>query len=458
MTAICRRPNLDWFRQPSILGAWAVAAVAGFVAAPAHGAGACMEGETLRFGFYAYFSPLSYAADEDPQQPGFNQHLGYEADLVTALEALDDAGLTFTRHGIVPWPGIWLRSVSEFDVVGGGITILETRTRNDAGETVVRFTNGHVAFRQSLLVRSEDAARLPTHAALDSNVRVGVLAGTTGEARLLELTGLVDDAGHLAAGTRVTTAAGEVVADGSAAYRITSAGATANLNGRQRLYPPDANRPQVIYLGDVGGEQELLDALDTGAIDAVARGEIGNRDATAESGGRYAVTAIDPQAEHGGFTVNAGNTDLLACLNERIPWLTAGGAIGYGQWRDDASVFMQRATLWNGLLRDLEGGGAVLDLATLFSTPSDGAQLTAESSDPDLVRVDVDDGKLAIAVDQGLALVGLAVVFGGEGTATITLTATQDGGTTVLRFDITVTPSVRVFFRGWRLLLGSEGA
>ena len=159
------------------------------------------------------------------------------------------------------------------------------------------------------------------------------------------------------------------------------------------------------------------------------------------------MTAVDPQAEYGGFAVNARNTSLLACLNERIGWLTADGVLGYGQWREDASVFLRRADLWNGLLRDLESGGAVRDLSTLFATPSEGLQVTAESSNPDLVRVDVGAGNLTFAVDQG-----------GEGTATITLTALRHGATTTLRFDIAVTPAARAFFRGWRLLLGQEGA
>lgn len=328
-----------------------IALLFGFLTTNVFADGRCIEGETLRFGFYGYFDPLSYAANEAPAHPDFNTHLGYEADLVTALERLDDAGLKFSRHGIVLWPDIWLRSVSEFDVVGGGITILEDRTKNDAGETVVRFTNGHVAFRQSLLVRAADAARFPNHAALTRAVRVGVLAGTTGEARLLQLTGLVDGDGNLAAGIRVTTASGEVVADGSARFRITASGSTDNLEGRQRLSPASDDKPTVIYLGDLAGERELLDALAAGTIDAVARGEIGNRDASAESGGRYVVTAIDPQAEYGGFTVNASRTDLLACLNERIAWLTDGGVIGYGQWRENPQIFAERADLWNELQR-----------------------------------------------------------------------------------------------------------
>ena len=133
--------------------------------------------QTLNVGFYAYFAPVSHSADEIPDSAGFNTHLGYEADLLTALESMDDAKLAFTRRAIPEWPGIWLLSAGdEFDIVGGGITILDSRTRDDAGNTAVAFTNGHITFRQSLLVRAEDVQRLAAHDALTSDVRVGALA------------------------------------------------------------------------------------------------------------------------------------------------------------------------------------------------------------------------------------------------------------------------------------------
>ena len=308
-------------------------------------------GRVLNVGFYAFFEPVSASADPDPSAPAFNRHRGFEADLLSALEAMEGAGFAFERRAIPTWPGIWLGSATpEFDIVGGGITILASRTMNAAGEAVVAFTDGHIAFRQSLLVRSDEAARFPNHAALTSAHRVGALAGTTGEFRLLELTGLADAAGTLAAGTRVTTPRGVVVADGSAAYRIHPAGATANLAGRERLQPPVASMPQVIYLGDDLGEAELLAALADGRIDAVARGEIGNSDAAFASGGQFAVAALDQEAEYGGFTVARDDGDLLACLNDKIRWLTAGGGIGYPQWRVDSEVFLARAELWNDAL------------------------------------------------------------------------------------------------------------
>ena len=88
---------------------------------PAMPSQACTDGtRALNVGFYAYFSPVSYSADEDPASEGFNTHLGYEADLLTALEAMEGTGLSFVRHPIAVWPNIWLQSAEpEYDIVGG---------------------------------------------------------------------------------------------------------------------------------------------------------------------------------------------------------------------------------------------------------------------------------------------------------------------------------------------------
>ena len=307
------------------------------------------DGRALDVAFYAFFAPVSYSADEDPASAGFKTHMGYEADLLSALEAMESAGLSFSRTPIQAWDDIWLLPATpEYDIAGGGITILDSRERNAAGDGVVAFTSGHIAFRQSLLVRAEDADRLNSHAKLTSDARVGALAGTTGEARLLVLTGLADAEGRLAAGTRIETPQGEVVADGSADYFITAAGESPSLAGRTRMHPPSDALPQVVYLGDELGEEELLDALAAGDIDAVARGEIGNRDAAYESGGAFVVTAPDTAFELGGFTLAVEDVELLACLNERIDYLTDERRIGYAEWLADSSVFMRRAQGWGG--------------------------------------------------------------------------------------------------------------
>lgn len=279
---------------------------------------------------------------------GFNAHRGYEADLLTALEAMEGTGLAFNRRGIANWDDIWLKSATPaYDIIGGGITILEARTQDATGKTVVAFTSGHIKFRQSLLVRAEDAQRLNSYDALTGAVRVGVLASTTGEFRLLERTGLVDSTGILVAGARVDTRQGSVVADGTANYIITPAKASLSLVGRHHLYPPSENMPQVVYLGDEPGESELLNALGAGAIDAVARGEVGNSDAAYISGGRFVVGVFDEKVEYGGFTLAVEAAELAACVDEKINYLTDGGRIGYGEWVEDASVFINRAQMWN---------------------------------------------------------------------------------------------------------------
>lgn len=317
--------------------------------APVDQGQACAEpGRVLNVGFYAFFAPVSYSADEDPATAGFNTHHGYEADVLDALETMEGAGLAFSRRGIAQWEGIWLQPTNpEFDIVGGGITILDSRTRDAAGKQVVIFTGGHITFRQSLLVRAADAERLASHADLTSDVRVGALAGTTGEFRLLELTSLVDANGVLTAGVRVETAQGTVTADGSASYTITAAGATANLAGRRYLYPPDATMPQVVYLGDASGEVELIAALRAGEIDALARGEIGNRQAALAADGSLVVTALDEAVELGGFALAVEDAALAACLDEKINWLTDNRRIGYAEWLNDSQVFMHRAQAWN---------------------------------------------------------------------------------------------------------------
>ena len=310
---------------------------------------ACPEGERLlTVGFYAYFASVSYSADANPTSDGFNTHHGYEADLLTALEAMESTNLSFSRTAIPEWPDIWLKAADpEYDIVGGGITILDSRTQDASGTPQVVFTSGHIKFRQSLLVRTEDAASLSSYASLTRNVRVGVLSGTTGEARLLEITGIVDADGVLIKGTRIETAQGTLVTDGTKDYVITAAGVSPTLGSRSHLYPPLESMPQVIYLGDEVGESELLDALAEGSIDAIARGEIGNRSAAYTPHHTFVVSVLDDQVEYGGFTLALKNTELAACIDAGLNYLTDDGNIGYGEWLEDPKVFMARAEMWN---------------------------------------------------------------------------------------------------------------
>ncbi len=326
----------------------AAACAVGLALAVLRPAAACAPaGAPLKVGFYHDFVPVSYSADKDPAGGRFDEHRGYEADLLTALKAM--GGLELSRRAIGGgFSGIWLRAASaEFDIVGGGITIRDDRARDAQGRTAILFTSGHIAFTQSLLVRAEDAARLARYDGLTSRDTVAVVPGATGEERLLQLTGFVDAQGRLRAGVGVETAAGTLAADGSDRYAISAARSSANLEGRRRLEPPPnaANMPRVVYFES---EDRQLEALRSGAADAVARGLIGNADAAAESGGALVVAARDSRVELGGFALAAADTDLAACLNERIDWLTDSLRIGYEEWRADRAVFRRRAETWTG--------------------------------------------------------------------------------------------------------------
>ena len=197
-------------------------------------------------------------------------------------------------------------------------------------------------------MRAGEESRFTSYGDLTSDVRVGALAGTTGEARLLELTGLTNSDGVLVAGVNIDTHGGEIVADGSVDYFITAATASENLAGRRGIRPPADNMPEIVYLGDRLGETELLAALSDGRIDALARGEVGNRDAAYASGDSFVVALLDDAVERGGFTLDVDDAALAACLSDRVDFLTDEMSIGYADWLRDPSVFMRRAEMWNG--------------------------------------------------------------------------------------------------------------
>lgn len=305
------------------------------------------EGRVLEFGFFARYEPISYSADSDPLSEAFHEHLGYEADLLTALEAMDGAGLSFNRRGIADWPGIWLLPATpDYDLVGGGITLLEERTRDASGTSVVAFTSGHITFRHSLLVRGADAGDLAEYSNLTSEVRVGVSVATTGESRFLRIVGLVDENGVLLTGTSVTTPAGSVVADGSEAFRIAASGSSENLAGRSELIPPSPGYPQVAFFGAESVRSERLLALVNRQVDALAGDEIENRAAEQVSAGLLVVTALDTEVEYGGFALDQGEEVLLACLDDKLNYLTDERELGYAEWLANPSVFLERAAIW----------------------------------------------------------------------------------------------------------------
>ena len=301
------------------------------------------EGRVLKVGFFHDFAPVSYSADRNPGSAGFDEHRGYEADLLTALETMGAA--RFSRRAVAgAFAGIWLKAATpDYDLIGGGITIRADRTRDAAGRRAIVFTSGHIAFVQTLLVRAGDAGRFAGYRGFAPEVRIAAVPGTTGEERLLQLTGYIGPDGALRSGVRVQLASGRVLEAG-AGDRLAISAATSSpaLEGRRRLEPPvgATDMPQVIYFRE---ESAHLEALRTGAVDAVARGTIGNADAIADSAGAFAIGARDLRRELGGFALAASDRALAACLDRSIDRLTASGSIGYQQWRADPAVFLRRA-------------------------------------------------------------------------------------------------------------------
>ena len=308
----------------------------------------CTEaGRILEYGFFALFEPISYSASPDPGAEAFDEHLGYEADLLNALEAMDGAGLAFRRRGIDVWPGIWLLpSTPEYELVGGGITILEERRLDASGMLAISFTSGHIEFGHSILVRAADADRLAEYSDLTRDVRVGVSAETTNEARLLQIVGLIDEDGVLLAGTRVTTPGGTAVADGSDAYRIAASGSSPNLAGRMHLEPPSPELPQVVFFGAESVQTEQPEALASGQVDALAGDKILNSTIEQMWAGALVVTAIDTLVDLGGFALDQDEEALLACLDDKLNYLTDERSIGYEEWLANPAVFLERAEAW----------------------------------------------------------------------------------------------------------------
>ena len=297
----------------------------------------------VNYGFYTDFNPVSYSVT---QGSAAHRPMGYEPDLVAAVETLSGGRLSFNALGIGnPFSGIWLKAAQEpYDMVGGGITALPERTRDAEGRPVIRFGMGHISFSQSLLVRA--ASAIERHDDLMSEHRVATFRGTTGEKRLLELTGIIDTAGFLRAGTRVLLAGGTLLTagppDSETALRIAAGTGSAAIATRVRLTPPGDDQPEVLYF-DSDGEQ--TSALLEGAVDAVAGDEFGNR-LTARDTPGLRVTAIVESNEQGAFSypdTPVGNA-LRATMNTAIACLTANGTIGFAEWFDSGgTIFAQRA-------------------------------------------------------------------------------------------------------------------
>ena len=295
--------------------------------------------EVMRLGFYADYSPISALDDSDDA----SVHVGYEADLLSAIERMDNTNLRFERVSVTEWTGIWLLPATDrYDIVGGGISILDSRVRDADGQIVVEFSRGHIDFRSSLLIREEDAARISAPTDLAPGDVVGLYRNTTSESWLLRELGITDSDGVLRAGTRVSLEAGIVEADGTDRYTIGPGRSSPELADRRAITASDG--PELRYLGDSAEAQVQL--LESGVITAIGDDTIAAQSIAQESGGSLTVVGLGSDVSRGGFVLATGD-ERLDCLNERIRWLTDDGEVEFAAWLSNEQIFTQRADQWN---------------------------------------------------------------------------------------------------------------
>lgn len=234
------------------------------------------ESDTLTVCSYAEFTPISYGEGE-----------GYEASLVRGIARTWGVDVAFKPTKT--FDGIWLLPTDPAngcDIAIGGITPTDERKAQGAV-----FSPTTASFAQSLLVRKDDfdngtITDYPSFAG--TNMVIGVVPGTTGEQY--------------------------------AQLRAKEAGLPASV---LRQYPSEA---------------ELLPALRSGEIAAIARGEIGN-EYQARLDPSLVTIALRDFNESFAMSVDPANSELQTALAQAIGAVTKDGTVGYREWLNDPAVF-----------------------------------------------------------------------------------------------------------------------
>lgn len=229
---------------------------------------------------YSKFTPVSYSTHGE----------GYEGDLLRAVAKLWGLEIKFYPESI--YEGLWLlpsRDYTIADISMGGMSPSGYRIQQGA-----LFSIGTVSFNQSLLVRKTDyqSGRIVSYQSFKKNNRkIGVVPGTTGELY-------------------------------------------AHLRAKEN------NLPCNIFV-EYESESELLPALMNGKIDAIARGDIGNRYQESQNN-KLITIAKKSFGETFAFAVNNTNQRLSNNLNQAIRQITNNGKITYSQWIKNHNVFLEQ--------------------------------------------------------------------------------------------------------------------
>jgi len=231
-------------------------------------------------GSYSEFTPISYGVNGE----------GYEGDLLRAIAKLWNMEIKF--HPESTYEGLWRlpsKSYTIADISMGGMTPSNYRIKQDA-----LFSIGTTSFDQSLLVRKKDykSGLIVSYQSFKkSKFRIGVVPGTTGELYA-------------------------------------------------QLRAKENNLSSNVFV-QYASESELLPALMKGKIDAIARGEIGNK--YQESTNKKLITIAKKSfGENFAFAIDNSNKILANTINQAIRQITNNGKITYLQWNRKHTVFLER--------------------------------------------------------------------------------------------------------------------
>lgn len=242
---------------------------------------------------YSEFMPISYGDCK-----------GYEADLLRAIAELWHVKLKCFSENI--YDGMWRlpsRPYTLADVAIGGFTPMSSRMKEGAV-----FSRMTTHFEQSLLIRRADftSGKVTSYDSFkNSNMKIGVVPGTTGEQ-----------------------------------YAV--------LQAKEHKLPENV-------LIKYPSETELLSALKSGKVDAIARGSIGNDFQVHKN---YFFMTIARRDFHEGFafSVDKSNKALLQKLNQAILDVTNHGKITYQQWLKNHNIFLNRVQYLEGLQKNMRNG------------------------------------------------------------------------------------------------------
>ncbi len=196
---------------------------------------------------------------------------GYEVEILTAITQRMNLKLNFV---VKSFDGIWLLpNLKICDLAAAGLTILTSRIDQGA-----QFTQPILILEQSLLIRTIDQNYIVNIQDL-SGKKIGIIPGTTGET-----------------------------------------------NARKQA-PEDA------IFQEFADEKAMLNALQLGQIDAIARGTPGNS-YQVQINQAFTITGIMPTDEKVGFAVAPDNHVLLNKINAEILGLKSSGELNqiYQKW------------------------------------------------------------------------------------------------------------------------------